>query len=224
VLRFSPTAWAKLLYFRDRKDTEVGGFGLSAKDDLLYIEEFVTVRQDVSVTSVGFDDEAVADFFDAQVDVGRGLEQFARVWLHTHPGDSPKPSATDEATFARVFGACEWAVMFVLAQNGQSYARLRFNVGPGGEQILPVEVDYARPFEASDQAAWEVEYAANVRVVTLTATSERPLALHLGNEDWEAYAWLDEFDDLDPTEQKDLIDAMVTRTQCVEEMEVFDVE
>ena len=29
VLRFSPTAWAKLLYFRDRSDTEVGGFGVT---------------------------------------------------------------------------------------------------------------------------------------------------------------------------------------------------
>jgi hypothetical protein len=30
VLRFSPTAWAKLLYFRDRGETEIGGFGVTA--------------------------------------------------------------------------------------------------------------------------------------------------------------------------------------------------
>ena len=64
---------------------------------------------------------------------------------------------TDEETFARVFGRSDWAVMFILARGGQSYARLRFNVGPGGSLMLPVEVDYRRPFPASDQAAWSEE-------------------------------------------------------------------
>ena len=42
---------------------------------------------------------------------------------------------TDEETFARVFGRTDWAVMFILARQGQSYARLRFHVGPGGDWI-----------------------------------------------------------------------------------------
>jgi len=29
-LRFSPTAWAKLLFLRDRGPTEVGGFGITS--------------------------------------------------------------------------------------------------------------------------------------------------------------------------------------------------
>ena len=104
VLRFTPTAWAKLLFFRDCGDTEVGGFGITAKDNLLLVEDFATVRQKVGVVSVSFDDEAVADFFERQVDLGRKPEQFARIWLHTHPGDSPQPSMVDEETFDRVFG------------------------------------------------------------------------------------------------------------------------
>jgi hypothetical protein len=100
LLRFSPTAWAKLLYFRDRSDNEVGGFGITEPDDLLYVREFITVKQEVSIVSVEFDDEAVADFFDTQVDLGRQPEQFGRVWLHSHPGDSPQPSDIDEETFA----------------------------------------------------------------------------------------------------------------------------
>ena len=40
VLRFSPTAWAKLLFFRDRGDCEIGGFGITGADDLLRIEDF----------------------------------------------------------------------------------------------------------------------------------------------------------------------------------------
>ena len=107
----------------------------------------------------------MADFFDEQVDMRAGNpEQFARLFMHTHPGDSPQPSATDEETFARVFGGCDWAVMFILARGGQCYARLRYNVGPGVEVELPVEVDYSRPFAATAMERWHEEYFANVRV------------------------------------------------------------
>ena len=58
ALRFSPTAWAKLLYFRDKSDNEVGGFGVTEADDLLYVVDFITVKQQVSCVSVKFDDQA----------------------------------------------------------------------------------------------------------------------------------------------------------------------
>ncbi len=163
TLRFSPTAWAKLLYLRDYGETEVGAFGISADDDLLMIEEVRLVQQDTTFANVAFDDTSVADFFDEQVDVGRRLEQCGRIWIHTHPGDCPQPSFTDEETFDRVFGRADWAVMFILACGGQSYARLRFNVGPGAEVQVRVDVDYTRPFDACDEAQWEQEYLTHVR-------------------------------------------------------------
>ncbi len=162
VLRFSPTAWAKLLFFCHHGETEIGGFGLTPPDDVLMVGEFVTVRQSATCVSVAFDDGAVADFFDGQVDAGRTPSQFARIWLHTHPGDSPEPSGTDEETFARVFGRCDWAVLFILARGGEHYARLRFNAGPGGYLLVPVQVDFLQSFVASDHAAWEEEYTANI--------------------------------------------------------------
>ena len=162
TLRFSPTAWAKLLFLRDAGDTEVGGFGISAADDPLLIEDVRLVRQVCDLASVSFDDDSVADFFDRQVDGGVSMARCGRVWLHTHPGDSPQPSMTDEDTFARVFGHTEWALMVILARGGRSYARLRFHVGPGGDIELPVQVDYTRPFAASDHETWLAEYQANV--------------------------------------------------------------
>lgn len=162
MLRFTPTAWAKLQFFCHRGDTEIGGFGLTAADDLLCIEDFVTVKQKTSAVTVAFEDEAVADLLETQIDAGRRPEQVLRVWLHTHPGHSPEPSGVDEETFARVFGGCDWAVMFILAKGGKTYARLRFNIGPGGEMLIPVCVDYASAFDASDHAAWDAEYRANI--------------------------------------------------------------
>jgi len=168
TLRFSPTAWAKLLFLRDHGDTEVGGFGVTLPDDPLLVTEFQLVGQECTPVTVAFDDLAVADFFDRQVDQGRQPAEFGRIWIHTHPGNSPQPSSTDEDTFERVFGRSDWAVMFIIARGGESYARLRFNVGPGGSLEIPVSVDYSRPFAGSDEPAWEEEYQANVVPVSRT--------------------------------------------------------
>ena len=166
-LRFSPYAWGKLLFLRDRGETEIGGFGLSAADDPLLIHDILTVRQRTTVTTVAFDDAAVADLFDELVDQGFKPEQFGRIWIHTHPGNCPLPSSVDEATFRRVFGRNDWSVMAIVARNDASYARLSFHVGPGGALEIPVRVDYGQPFAGTDVAAWEQEYVANVIVANL---------------------------------------------------------
>jgi hypothetical protein len=191
-LRFSPTAWAKLLYLRDLGDTEVGGFGIMTADDLLLIDDVQLVRQACTGASVAFDDLAVANFFDEQVDQGRKPEQFGRIWVHTHPGNSPEPSQVDEETFCRVFGRTDWALMFVLARGGASYARLRFHVGPGGEMDIPVAVDYSRPFAGSDHAAWKEQYAACVETALDRFDLASPGVGLL--EPWEEDAWLSEWD------------------------------
>jgi hypothetical protein len=179
TLRLTAYAWAKLLHLRDLGNTEVGGFGISSAKDLLLVEDICLVKQFCSEVTVRFDDEAVADYFDQQVDAGLPPERFARIWVHTHPGSSPQPSNTDEETFARCFSNSNWAVMFILARGGQSYARLRLNAGPGGSLILPVEVDFAEEFPASAQAAWEQEYHQTVhleQLVTFQPRLERRLS------------------------------------------------
>jgi proteasome lid subunit RPN8/RPN11 len=162
-LRFSPTAWGKLLFLRDCGPTEVGGFGIDSEEDLLYVEDVRLVRQTCTVVTVAFDDTSVAEFFDEQVDAGRRPEQFGRIWIHTHPGVSAEPSCVDEETFARAFGASNWAVMFILARGGETYCRLRFSAGPSGSFQIPVEIDFDREFGPSDFTKWSAEYAACVR-------------------------------------------------------------
>ncbi len=185
-LRFTPTAWAKLLFLRDNGDTEVAGFGIAETDDLLRVTDIGLVEQECTVVTFAFKDEAVADFFDEQVDRGLKPAQFGRIWIHTHPGACPQPSKTDEETFARVFGSADWAVMFILACGGATYARLQFSAGPGGFLQIPVRVDYGQPFAASDETAWEAEYLAKVTQVSAgyleDRQSEKELALSSAGE------------------------------------------
>jgi len=225
TLRFSPTAWAKLLYFRDKTDNEVGGFGITKPDDLLYVTDFITVKQKVTGVSVSFDDEAVANYFENQVDLGRKPEQFARIWLHTHPGMSAVPSGTDEQTFSRVFGKCQWAVMFILADGSKTYAELSFNVGPGGSVLIPVEVDYSCDFGPSDSERWSAEYAENVEVEHFTSCFgsrgtffEDELGDFALSQDV-----IEEIEQMEPYERQFILDELAARPDLwdQEEQEVF---
>ena len=173
-LIFSPLAWLKLQFFCHAGRTEIAGFGITAKDDLLYVEDFLTVRQRTSPVTVAMDDTAVADFSDRCVDAGLSPQRYLRVWCHTHPGSSPEPSGVDEATFERVFGFCDWAVMFIVSRTGKTFARLSFHAGPGGAMQLPVSVDWsAWPSTVKNasgpmailSAAWQAEYAANIHPI-----------------------------------------------------------
>jgi proteasome lid subunit RPN8/RPN11 len=226
VLRFSPTAWAKLLYCRDKSDNEVGGFGITEADDLLFVKEFVTVKQEVTPVSVKFDDVSVANLFEDQVDLGRKPEQFARIWLHSHPGDSPEPSIIDEETFERVFGGCEWVVMFVVAQDNKTYAKLSFNVGPGGQVLIPVGINYNQEFEASNQELWDTEYAANVNAAEWLSSRTIKQA-NSANHDLSGYAlpydFIEEFERMEPEERQFVLDELAEKPELWNEEEVMSL-
>ena len=224
------------MFMRDITDNEVGGFGITQADDLLFVTDVVLVKQKVTAVSVSFEDESVADFFEDQVEAGRQPEQFARIWLHTHPGDSPEPSMTDEQTFARVFGSCDWSVMCVVAQDGGTYARLRFNAGPGGEVKIPVCVDYGYEFDAADFEVWKQQYLANViegTMFSLTGKSKSTSGKQedeidiFGNNGFEETSvftsqdLLGEIDSMEPMEREMFMEELAIRSDFWDESEVI---
>jgi hypothetical protein len=179
-LTFSTLAWLRLEFFCHQGDTEVGGFGISAKKKLLHVEDFVTVNQHVSVVSVRFLDSAVADHFDACQERGIPPSRSGRLWIHTHPGSSAIPSGTDEETFAGSFGSCDWSVMMILARGGETYARLAFGVGPKAQIEIPVQVDWSDwPRCLANNGLevvqcvnrWQEEYALNIHPVSWPASA-----------------------------------------------------
>ena len=187
-LRFTPTAWAKLLFLRDLGPTEVGGFGISDPDDLLLVTDFALIQQTATPITVELDDDSVADHFDQFIDEGYAPEQVGRIWIHTHPGDCPRPSGTDEQTFTRCFGEADWAAMFILARGGATYTRLRFNTGPGCDVSLKCSVEFDNEFASSDQLTWTAEYDQCVNKIEpfiLRSPNEKEI-----DERWLASEWV----------------------------------
>ena len=207
------------MYFRDKSDNEVGGFGITEPDDLLFVQDFVTVKQQVTCVSVKFDDEAVANFFEDQVDLGRRPEQFARIWCHSHPGMSPEPSMTDEDTFVRVFGNCQWSVMLIVAEGNKTYAKLSFNVGPGGQVLIPVGVDYSCEFEPSNRRVWTAEYEANVATELVANISASQNSFDQDEFGGTAlpYDTLDELEEMSLAERQDVMDELAVRPELWDE-------
>ena len=156
-----------------------------------------------------------------QVDVGRKPEQFARLWLHTHPGMSAEPSIIDEETFSRVFGGCQWAVLFILADGSKTYAKLSFNVGPGGQVLIPVKIDYSRDFGPSDSEKWDAEYAANIEVEHFTKCfGSTQTSVENDFSDYALpYDFIDELESMKPAERQFILDELAERPELWDEEE-----
>jgi proteasome lid subunit RPN8/RPN11 len=175
-LVWDPIPWLKLQFLCHKGDTEVGGFAIVDKENWLRVIDFYTVRQKASVAFVDFNAEGVADFKEQCEDAGYDYDQYAKVWVHTHPGSSPTPSGVDEETFADPlwFGKMSWAVMAILAKGGATYARLRHipPIGPIVDRVIPMETSYenlgATFYDYPDfnfrtaQEEWTNEYEANI--------------------------------------------------------------
>lgn len=202
-LVFSPLAFLKLQYLCHAGPTEVGAFAISSIQRPLYIEDLHTLPQLTSSVSVEFDDSAVADYFDRCVDQGYQPSQFARLWLHTHPGSCPLPSGTDEETFARVFGDTDWAVMAIVSRSGDTFARLQLNQGPGARCSLDWRVDWsAWPRELQQQslgdleAMWQEEYQQNIQPQRLAPVLDQQFWADL--DQWHAHQLTGESYDVVP--------------------------
>lgn len=169
ALRFTPYAWAKLLYMRDKGDTEVAGYGITATPDPLLITNFVLVKAECTSVSFEFDPVSTVDHMERMMDQGLMPWQYANILIHTHPGNSPHPSTTDEDNFISAFSKSDWAIMFILAQGGDTYCRIKMNVGPGITKEMQVVIDYNTQFSGSKHEAWDKEYTINVfKIPTIT--------------------------------------------------------
>jgi hypothetical protein len=177
TLCFTRYAWKKITHLNSLSTAEVGAFGISDANNLFLVEDIAVIKQEVTGASVSFDDEAIADYFLDQVELGRKPEQFARIWIHTHPSwftqinhrisrggigkVVPLPSALDETTFEQAFGKCNWAIMFIYGSGSSGYARLSLRKRKR-QIILSVTQGNGKIPTEADMKEWEQEFEQNV--------------------------------------------------------------
>jgi len=162
ILHFTSEAWNHLLWLRDRGDTEVSAFGyLEDQKDNLVVESLIIPKQECSSATTEMDDESLSELGEAMTKKRVVPWRYTRVWIHTHPGESPTPSSKDWETFREIFGRSNWAIMFVLAKGGQTHCQMvlrsdRWEL----YQTIPCKV--LTPVGRE----WEEEYRAKIETKT----------------------------------------------------------
>jgi len=112
----------------------------------------------------------------------------------------------------------------VVAENNRTYSKLSFNVGPGGQVLIPTEIDYGEDFGASDRELWDTEYAANVKTIEWLpgrSNAEPSLNDHDLSDFALAYDFLDEFESMEPQERQFILDELSERPELWDEKEVM---
>lgn len=162
TLRFTAYAWSKFLHIQAIGNTEIAGYCITETTDPLLVTDFRLIKQQCSSVTFDLDENDIAEYQESMLDTGLTVWQACRILAHSHPGNCPNPSQTDEENFRKVFTSPDWAIMLIVADNGTTYCRLKVNVGPGVEKLLKVKVDFSHPFKASDEKSWDEEYKAKV--------------------------------------------------------------
>lgn len=150
-LKFTVYAWAKIEYWLTQS-TEISGFAVSAPDDPLLIVDLIVPAQECTLVSTEIDGDSLAELMESGVTTN--------IWIHTHPNMSAQPSGQDEKTWMDEIGCQSWAIMAIVSQTGDAYARLRVQHGPvAATQELSIVVDWSAACPAIDPAMWESELA-----------------------------------------------------------------
>jgi proteasome lid subunit RPN8/RPN11 len=126
-LLFSTYAWAKLHTMLHYDGNEIGGFAITHKEHPFFVLDILIPEQKVSIASVDFDDDDRAVCAAKMYKDGLAAEQFDRIWIHTHPGNSPRPSGLDNETFDKVFDRQTHCCMFIIAMDSSCSCKVKVN-------------------------------------------------------------------------------------------------
>ena len=117
-------------------------------------------------------------------------------------------------------------MLFVVAQDNNTYARLRFNVGPGGEVLIPTAIDYGHNFGPSSHELWDAEYTANIKATEWLSGRTVQDTGAVGH-DLTSYAFpydfLDGFEQMEPAERQFVLDELADRPDLWDEKGVMAV-
>lgn len=128
TLNIHRKVYDKICYMRDHIETEVGFFGVSHPDDPFSVVDLIMPKQQCTGATVAFDPDDVADIAARLAGDKIFPDRWQRIWIHTHPGGSAHPSATDEDTLSDSFANAEWAIMLIFGKGEHAGTTCRFRL------------------------------------------------------------------------------------------------
>lgn len=160
-LRLTPLANAKLEWFLAQSSNEMSAMGITREGDLSLVEDFKLFSQKVTGASV--ESEGIVDFLDKMVKQGIEAQRCMRVWMHTHPGFEPNPSATDLEECSELFQWQPYGFMMIASSKGiKNWLYIKeFNMCFETDVLID---------NKEGMAEWEKEYKDNVTIDIPTTT------------------------------------------------------
>jgi hypothetical protein len=178
-------AYYKMVYLANRFPTECGGWGVADDPDApLRINSIQLTEQRASAASIKFDAADINRWKDEKVAEGKDFEQFGRVWVHTHPGNTVHPSSDDVESFesivrhqvstnelaAAILPASEipnlpepWAIMVIVGTQGALHAEIGF-IWHG--EFMRHIIQISSKWDDTTTTGWDAAYEANVSKFT----------------------------------------------------------
>jgi proteasome lid subunit RPN8/RPN11 len=155
-------AYYKMRYYANKYEVEVGGWGVApSAEEPLTVKDIALTKQESTPGSIDFDDEGVVQFMEDMCDLGYKFDQFMRVWVHTHPGNSATPSSTDRETYQDLATTLPFVVMLIIAREGEVSAELGYTcAGVFFSAKLPVKIDWT----LDSWLEWNKEFHEHVEV------------------------------------------------------------
>lgn len=123
-------------------NTEVSALGICT-GNTLNVTDLLIPKQNCSVGHTEMDDEDVANE-TVRLAVEEKIEPLFcnRIWIHTHPGNSPSPSGKDWETFSHLVDCGGWAVMLIFAKDSSYFCRLGYKMGDRKQMVeVPVRMN-----------------------------------------------------------------------------------
>jgi hypothetical protein len=146
---------------------------------------------------VDIEEEDTLKMVEELVGLGYETGEFMRYFIHTHPGQSPQPSTTDEKTYREIFGKMDWSSMIIFAKEGATFCRTQFQAGPGAVIEGDLRVHFSGYFPGVDEeviGSWAATHKDRVTERTYVHTVGN--GNHTGSQGGRGYSneygqWID---------------------------------
>lgn len=166
-LRVNEEIYQKIMYIVNKAaPNEVSGFCISRKEDPFRVVDFKMVPQRNGGAESAMDDKGLSDYAEEMVVAGYEPVEYQRIWLHSHPFSTtkPSPSGTDWDTLKNIMGG-HWGIMVIVPKSGPNWTikiRCNIEIVPGMIYTYTEDMELVEERRKIESAGWDEEYDKNI--------------------------------------------------------------